>query len=85
MALVWQLEIRILDCKLKICIKNEKRNTWVAQLAKCLTLDFGSGHDLKKVSLIPNGAPHWVWSLLNILSLALPLPNTPLNSLPVSK
>ena len=21
------------------------RDTWVAQLAKCMTLDFGSGHD----------------------------------------
>ena len=26
--------------------KRQKRGTWVAQLVKCLTLDFGSGHDL---------------------------------------
>ena len=24
----------------------ELRDTWVAQLVECLTLDFGSGHDL---------------------------------------
>ena len=27
-------------------IKKNKRGSWVAQLVKCQTLDFGSGHDL---------------------------------------
>ena len=29
------------------------RGTWVAQLVKCLTLDFGSGHDLRVMRSSP--------------------------------
>ena len=28
-------------------ISKRMRDTWVAQLVKCLTLDFNSGHDLR--------------------------------------
>ena len=37
--------------------KNEGRGTWVAQLVKCPTLDFGSGHDLRVMRLSPALAP----------------------------
>ena len=48
--------------------------TWVAQLVKGPTLDFGSGHDLMFVSLSPVlGSVLTVWSLLGILSLSLSL------------
>ena len=30
---------------------------WVAQLVKCLTLDFGSGHDVEVMRLSPTWAP----------------------------
>ena len=40
----------------------------VPQLVKCLTLDFGSGHDPRVVSLL--SALSWSW----MLSLPLPLP-----------
>ena len=43
-----------------------KRGTWVAQLVKCPTLGFGSGHDLKVWELEPyiglcadNAEPAW--------------------------
>ena len=40
------------------CIFNFLRNclpggAWVGQLVKCLTLDFGSGHDLRVMRLSP--------------------------------
>ena len=38
---------------LKILSKNIEGDTWVAQLAKCLTLEFGSGHVLRIVNLSP--------------------------------
>ena len=41
--------------------------TWVSQLVKCLTLDFGSGHDLRVLR------SSLEWRLLKILSLPLPL------------
>ena len=44
--------------------------TWVAQLVKCLTLDFGSGHDLMVRSSSPvSGSELATWSLLRIFSL----------------
>ena len=54
---------------------------WVAQSVKHLTLDFGSGHDLRVVRFSPElGSrltPRWAWSLLKILSLPLLLPLPP--------
>ena len=36
------------------CFKDEAGwGTWVAQLVKCLTLDFGLDHDLTTMSLSP--------------------------------
>ena len=32
-----------------LTIKIDKRGTWVAQSVKRLTLDFGSGHDLRVI------------------------------------
>ena len=57
-----------------------KADAWaarVAQLGKCLTLDFGSIHDLRVVRLCPMSPTpsDLVWSRLEILSpLPLPLP-----------
>ena len=62
---------------------NDVRNsnfggTWVAQLAKCLTLDFSSGHDLTVHGFEPciglcadSAEPGWD-SLFPFLSLPLP-------------
>ena len=44
----------------------------MAQLATHLTLDFGSGRDLRAVRRSPGS--DWAWSLLEIVSLPLPLP-----------
>ena len=44
--------------------------TWV----KLLTLDFGSGHDPRVVGSSPVMSPCSAWSLLEILSLPVPLP-----------
>ena len=49
------------------------QGTWVARLAKCLTLDFGSGRDLDVMGSKPHWVPYWAWSLLGILSHAHPL------------
>ena len=49
-------------------------DAWVAQSVKCPTLDFGSGHGLRVLGSSPtSGSTHWVWNLLKILSLPLPL------------
>ena len=50
----------------------------MAQLVKCLTLDFCSGHDLIVVGLSPvHGPLRWAWRLLRILSLSLSLCPSP--------
>lgn len=55
-------------------IKNTKEwGTWVAQLVKHLTLDFGSGHDLRVVGSRPVSGSLLSGSLLEILFLPLPL------------
>ena len=44
----------------------------MAQLVRCLTLDFNSGHDLTVREFKPaSGSALKVWSLLEILSLPL--------------
>ena len=42
-----------LDTLLSIRSSKNKKNTgtWVAQSVKCLTLDFGSGHDLSVLGI----------------------------------
>jgi len=40
----------------------------VAQSIKHLTLDFGSGHDLRVMRSSPSWVLSWAWSLLKILS-----------------
>ena len=47
-----------------------KRGAWVAQSVTCPTLDFCSDHNLRVMSLSPNWALHWVWSLFKILSFS---------------
>ena len=48
-----------------VILKSDKGSTWVAQLAKRLTVGSGSGHDLRVVSLSPvsgstlNGRTAW--------------------------
>ena len=60
--------------------------TWVAQSVECLTLDFGSGHDLMVVRSSPtSGSILTAWSLLGILSLSLSLSLPLLCSLCLSK
>ena len=51
--------------------------TWVAQLVKYLTLDFGSGHDLGFVRLSPTSG-----SMLSGKSASLPLSSSPSYPLP---
>ena len=54
----WQVKI---DSDLKRYIfkslldirKNSTRGAWIAQMVKCLILDFGSGHDLRVVRSSP--------------------------------
>ena len=49
-------------------------STWGGSV-ECLTLDFGSGHDLLVYELSPTlGSELTPWSLLGILSLLLSLP-----------
>ena len=50
----------------------------MAQSIKCLTFGFGSGHDLRLRDGALHWAPHWIWSLLEILSLPLHLLLSPL-------
>ena len=50
---------------------------WLAQLVKCPTLDFGSGHDLRVMRSSPVSVAWWVWSLIKILSVPLPLSLSP--------
>ena len=54
--------------------------TWVAQLVKHPTLDFGSLHDLVVHGIEPSLSAH---SLLRILSL--PLPRSPTLSVKINK
>ena len=55
--------------------KDKEWSAWVAQLIKCLTPDFGSGHDLVVRGLSPvSGSVLTAESLLGIVSLSLPLP-----------
>ena len=49
--------------------KSQSRGAWVPQSVECLTLDFGSGHDLSLWDQGPRQDPCWAWSLLGILSL----------------
>ena len=49
------------------------RGAWVVQSVKPPTLDFSSSHDLTALRSSPMLGLHWVWSLLNFLSLP-PLP-----------
>lgn len=61
--------------KLYIPIRTRYRNieswgAWVAPSLKPLTLDFGSGQDLRVVRSAPCQALPRVWSLLKILSLS---------------
>ena len=62
-----------------------RKGAWVAQSVKRLTLDFGSGRDLRFVSSSPtSGSTLIVRSLLGILSLSLPLCLSPARSLSLS-
>ena len=57
----------------------------MAQLVKCLALDFGSGHDLMVGGFKPtSGSALAASSLLGILSLFLSLPLSHLYALSVS-
>ena len=62
----------------------KQRGTWVAQSVKRLTLDFGSGHDLR----ILDGGLHWALRsggvCLRILLLLLPLPLPLIHALSLS-
>ena len=49
---------------------------WVAQSVKCLILRFRLRSWSQLWDQAPCRALHWVWSLLNILSLHLPLPQS---------
>ena len=51
-----------------------KMGAWVAQSMKHPTLELYSRHDLEVMRLSPTSAPHWAWSLLEILS---PSPSAP--------
>ena len=54
--------------------KGEMRGTWVVQLAKHLTLDFGSGHDLRVMRSSPkSGSTFSMESAWDSLSLSLSL------------
>ena len=59
------------------------RGAWVARSVMCLTLDFGSGHDLSVCEFEPwLGSGLVAWSLLGILFPPLSAP--PLLTLPLS-
>ena len=47
------------------------RVAWVAQLVKCSTLDFGSGHDLRVVRLSPGLGSLSLCPSSSLLSLSL--------------
>ena len=51
-------------------VEKEQCGAWAAQLVECLTLDFGSGHDLRVVEWSPASGS----TRFEILSLLLPLP-----------
>ena len=57
----------------------------MAQLVKCLTLDFSLGHDFRVMRSSSAWVPPWVWSLFGILSLLLPLPFSALSLSLLSK
>ena len=60
--------------------------TRVAQLVKCPTLDFCSGHDLAVHGMSPkSGSVLTVWHLLGILSPSLSAPPPPVGGLSHSK
>ena len=46
------------------------QGAWVVQLVKCLSLDFGSGHDLRVIDGVPQRTLLWAWNLLKILFLS---------------
>ena len=48
---------------------------------KCPNIDFTPGHDLRVMRLSPAFGSLWVWSLLKILSLPLPLALHPLKNI----
>ena len=61
-----------------LILKVSAPGPWVAQLVECLTLDFGSGHDLNVCEIEPcvrfyteNAEPGW-----DFLSASLPLTHT---------
>ena len=49
-SLIGRLWVKI---DVHICLKNLTRGTWVSQSVEYLTLDFGSGHDLRIVRSSP--------------------------------
>ena len=60
-----------------MCLKRHSWGTWVAQLFKCLTLDFGSGHDLTVCGIEPHIGLHAdstepAWDFLSPSLSALP-------------
>ena len=57
-----------------VLLKSRNRGTSVAQSVEHPTIDFGSGHDLSILRSSPVLVPASVGSLLDILSLHLPLP-----------
>ena len=87
-CLVDHVEWEIWCCTLGWEYKDGKSwGTWVAQSVKCLTLDFGSGHDLTVHEIKPciglcTDSPEPAW---DSLSLSLPLPHLCALSLSVSQ
>ena len=61
----------------KILKQPKQGGAWVAQLVKHLTLDFGSGHDLRVMRSALSWAPRSVQNLFAILCLSLCPPPTP--------
>ena len=53
------------------------RGSRVVQLVKCLTLDFGSGHDLTVMGSSAHWASMWGLDPVRILSPSLPLSELP--------
>ena len=49
-------------------------DAWMAHQVECLTLDFGSGHDLTVSEFSTSGSVLTTWSLLGILCLLFTLP-----------
>lgn len=63
-------------------IKSNTQGALVAQSMKCLTLDFGSDHELRLWDRASHWAPHWVGSLLKAHSRSFSLSLSPTLSSP---